>query len=71
MDHQRQTEQDIEGMTVNDRLFHFGLIDLYDAAAKARDVPALVRILLQAEFSEEQAQFTANTVAANPGYYGH
>ena len=71
MDYQRDTEQDIEGMTVNERLFHFGLVDHFDAAAKARDVPAMVRVLLQAHFSEEQAQFTANTFGANPGYYGH
>jgi len=71
MDYERQTEQDIEGMTVNERLFHFGLASHFDAAARARDVSAMVRVLLQAQFSEEQAQFTANTIAANPGYYGY
>jgi len=71
MDDQRQIEQGIEGMTVNERLFHFGLVDHFDAAAKARDVSAMVRVLLQARFSEEQAQFTATTVAADPSYYGH
>ena len=65
------TEQDIEGMTVNERLFHFGLVGRFDDAARARDVPAMMHILLQAQLSEEQAQFTANTVAADPGYYGH
>jgi len=59
--------QSIEGMTVNERLFHFGLIDRFDAAAKARDTTAMTLVLVDARFSEEQAAQTAQTVAENPG----
>jgi len=64
------TEQDIEGMTGNERLFHFGLAGRFDEAARAEDVSAMVQVLLQARFTEEQALYTAKTVAANPEFYG-
>lgn len=63
-------EQSINGMTVNERLFHFGLFEQFDAAARAKDVPALVQVLQQAKFSAEQALQTAKAVAANPKRYG-
>lgn len=62
-------EQLIAGMTVNER--RFGLLDLFDAAVRARDVPALVHVLVQAKFSEEQAARTAKAVAADPQRYGY
>ena len=65
------TDQAIEGMTVNERLFHFGLIDRFDAAARSGDVSTMVEILLQAKLSEVQASKTAQTVAANPKLYGY
>lgn len=64
-------DQSIEGMTVNERLYHFGLFELFDAAARARDVPAIVQALLQARFSEEQALYTASTLVADPKRYGY
>lgn len=63
-------EQSVKGMTVNERLFHYGLFDRFDAAVRAKDVPALVQVLLQAKFSEEQALQTAEAIAANPKRYG-
>lgn len=63
-------EQSINCMTVNERLFHFGLFEQFDAAARAKDVPALLQVLQQAKFSEEQALQTAKAVAANPKRYG-
>ena len=64
-------EQAVEGMTVNERLYHFGLHDRFGAAARSRDVLAMVQVLLQAQFSEAQASFTARTVAADPERYGY
>lgn len=60
------TEQSVEGMTVNERLFHFGLslIDQFDAAVISGDVSAIVRVLMQARFSEAQATQTAQAVAS-------
>ena len=63
-------QQSAKGMTVNERLAHFNLFEPFDAAAKSRDFTALVRVLLQAEFSEEQAKQTASDLLANPAIYG-
>ena len=62
--------QSINGMTVNERLFHFGLFEPFDRAAKARDFAALVGVLVQAQFSQQQAEQTARTLLADPQRYG-
>jgi len=63
-------EQSVKGMTVNERLFHFGLFERFDAAARAKDVPLLVQVLLQAKLSEKQALQTAEAIATDPKRYG-
>ncbi len=64
-------EHSVGGMTVNERLFHFGLHDQFDAAARSRDVSAMMQVLLQACFSETQALQTAQAVASDPQRYGY
>ncbi len=61
----------VSGMTVNERLFHFGLYESFDLAAKSRNYEALVRLLVQIRFSEEQAEETARTLLADPKRYGY
>jgi hypothetical protein len=61
----------IEGMTVNERLLHFGLVEPFDRAAKSGDLGALIQVLVQAQLSQEQAEYTARTVLANPHRYGY
>ncbi len=63
-------DSQIEGMTVNERLFHFGLLDTFDNAVRSRELGHVVAVLLQAKFNESQAKFTAETILANPGFYG-
>lgn len=63
--------QSVRGMTVNERLYQFGLADRFDAAARSGDVSAMTLVLLEAQFSEEQVAQTANAVGANPGRYGY
>ncbi len=63
--------QPVEGMTVNERLYHFGLFDRFDAAARSRDVQAMVHVLLEAQLSQAQASQTAHAVAADPKRYGY
>ncbi|WP_024297001.1 hypothetical protein [Methylomicrobium lacus] len=63
-------EQSLEGMTVNERLFHLNLFESFDAAAKSRDFEAMVQVLLQARLSEQQANETAGAILANPVRYG-
>jgi hypothetical protein len=62
--------QSIEGMTVNERLSHFDLFASFDHAVKSQDLAALVQVLVQAQLSQEQAEYTARTVLANPERYG-
>ena len=61
----------VEGMTVNERLFHLELLDRFDAAANARDIAAMTAVLVEARFSDEQAAQTARTIAGNPTHYGY
>ncbi len=64
-------EQSLEGMTVNERLYHFGLMDKFDAAARCGDVSAMKQVLLQARFAEVHASETSRAVAADPKRYGY
>lgn len=62
---------DINGMTVNERLFHFGLVQAFDEAMRARQAEAVIAVLRQAQFSQAQAEYTATTMLQNPERYGH
>ena len=64
-------QQSLEGMTVNERLYHFGLIDRFDAAARSGDVLTMVQVLLQAQLSPAQASETTQAIVANPKRYGY
>lgn len=61
---------DIAGMTVNERLYHFGLIEAFDTAVKSRQLSSIVGVLRQAKLTEAQALETASSVLANPSFYG-
>ena len=58
------------GMTTNERLFNAGLLDDFDAAARARDDERMVAILQQVEFSESEARSITDTTLTNPEKYG-
>jgi hypothetical protein len=64
-------QQFSDGMTVNERLYHLRLMPGFDVAAKARNAPAMEKVLLQARFSMSQAKETALAVAANPEGFGY
>jgi hypothetical protein len=61
---------DIRGMTVNERLHHFGLMPAFDDAVRSRKIEAVIAVLRQAQFSQTQAEYTAKTMLANPEQYG-
>ena len=63
-------QHDIAGMTVNERLAHFGLFGPFEAAVKSRDKSAVVSVLLQAKFTPQQAEYTASTLLQSPERYG-
>ena len=57
-----------EGMTVNERLFDAGLMDAFDAAARARDRAAMIRLLIDVDV--EDAAWSADTILQRPERYG-
>ena len=64
-------EPNVGGMTVNERLYHFGLLAQFDAAIRARNKAAAIKVLTQARFSPEQAEYTASQVLGAPERYGY
>lgn len=64
-------EQSIEGMTVNERLYCFGLMERFDYAAKLGDALAMEQVLLLARFPESAATEISRVVAAHPERYGY
>lgn len=57
------------GMTVNERLFEAGLMQAFDAAARARDRAELIRIL--ADVAVDDAAWSADTLLEDPKRYGY
>ena len=64
-------DQFIEGMTVNERLHHFGLFDAFDSAIRSGELSAIQQVLTKAKFSEKQARETEEAVLASPATYGY
>jgi hypothetical protein len=60
----------LSGMTTNERLFSRGLLSQFDAAARRRDLSAMVQLLRQVEISEVDANAIAAAILNNPGKYG-
>lgn len=58
----RPTDQELRGMTINERLFVCGLIGRWDDAVTIRDKELLVCILLAAAMKESQAAITVDAV---------
>ena len=61
----------IGGMTVNERLVHFGLLDEFEAAVRSRDAAAVQAVLVRARFTPKQALDTASAVLRTPERYGY
>ena len=60
----------IAGMTVNERLLHFGLFEAFDSAVATREILAVVAVLQRAKLTDQEAHETASAILANPSYYG-
>jgi hypothetical protein len=58
-------------MTLNERLVSAGLMQAFEAAARARDRSAMIEVLVSAALSAEEAARVADRVLANPKYYGY
>jgi hypothetical protein len=57
------------GMTVNERLFEAGLIEMFDDAARSRDRAEMVRLLTKVDV--EDAASSADTILKDPQRYGY
>lgn len=66
----KYSEEDLKGMTVNERLFSLGLTDQWDKSAKSRNRQRMIEVLLQCAFSQEQSEQTTDAVLENPAKYG-
>jgi hypothetical protein len=71
MESSRPTQEELRGMTVNERLFACGLLDDYEAAAKGRDRTKMIELLMDAAASREQAEWSVDTTLSNPSKYGY
>ena len=57
------------GMTVNERLYSAGLLDDWDAAARARSRDRMIELLGEVDLGH-QAQWIVDTILAKPSKYG-
>lgn len=61
----------LAGMTINERLFHVGIMDEFDAAISSRDQEGAITLLQRLELSKEEAMATVATIFKDPGKYGY
>jgi hypothetical protein len=57
-------------MTVNERLFTAGLLELFDAARR-RDRDGLITLLRRVALSETEAAAATDALLAKPSLYGY
>lgn len=62
-------EKDLEGMTVNERLYMLGLMEKFDSAIRSRNKKASESVLIEAKYSEAQASETVAVILNNSTKY--
>ena len=65
------TDENLAGMTVNERLYAAGLLEAFDAAVERGDKDEVIRLLQEVHLSPQDAQWSADALFANPGRYGY
>lgn len=63
-----QDEPSLAGMTINERLFHVGILNKWKAAVRRRDRQEMIALLEQVEVTDPQ--LTVDTVLTDPQAYG-
>lgn len=58
-------------MTINERLFHVGIMNEFDAAILSRDQDEAIALLQRVELSREEAMATVTAILENPCKYGY
>jgi hypothetical protein len=64
------TDQELGGMTVNERLVLCGVIDQWDDAVRRRSRTEMIQVLRGVALSEQQAAQTTDATLQNPQKYG-
>lgn len=68
MDNADSKKSNYAGMTVNERLFAAGIVDEFDDATRARDRARMITLLAQVDV--EDAEWSVDTILADPEKYG-
>ena len=66
-----QTDTKVCGMTTNERLFHFNLLQAFDSAALSRDTEKMISLLVQVQFPHSEAEQMVRTILSTPEKYGY
>jgi len=56
----KSKNEDLCGMTVNERLFHCGRMNDWDGALKIKDRESLIKILMSLQLTKEEAEGTVD-----------
>jgi hypothetical protein len=62
--------ENLDGMTINERLSTLDLFEEFDRAARRRDREDLISILVQAHLTREQAKASVDVFLDDPAKYG-
>jgi len=65
------SQNELNGMTVNERLVHLNLMELFDQSIRTANKELAVEILNKAKLSNEQALETVSVILNNPERYGY
>jgi hypothetical protein len=66
----RPYQAPLGGMTTNERLYSKGLLAQFDAAARRRDLAAMIDLLRQVEISDPDAKSIAAAILNDPNKFG-
>jgi hypothetical protein len=58
------------GMTLSERLFDAGLLDIFDRAAVARDREKMQKLLEEVDLAPEEARQTVDSILRDPAKFG-
>ena len=60
-----------KGMTVNERLHHWQLLDDFEKAIKSKNAKQARDLLIYSGLTHDQARDTVHAILKDPGYYGY
>ena len=62
--------KELNGMTINERLFALKVMDAFDEAIKLKDINSAIKILQECGLSHSSALETITSIFKNPKHYG-